>query len=119
MSTAATDAPQITIREIVEDVVGDIQRRRSARFDQDEEPYQRKNPIASDIDPDSCKRRQVLAIVKWNEAADVVTEAMAETIRQKTVTYDLERQLDGAKLLKCSEFGQAIIENMPKAGSVE
>ncbi|MSE16416.1 isocitrate dehydrogenase [Pantoea agglomerans] len=30
----------------------------------------------------------------------------------KTVTYDFERLMDGAKLLKCSEFGDAIIENM-------
>ena len=68
MTAAVADAPQITIREIVEDVVDEIQRRRSARFDEDAEPYQRKNPIASDIDPDSCKRRQVFQIVKWNEA---------------------------------------------------
>lgn len=68
MSTAPKPAPEITTREIVEGVVVEIQRRRTARFDADDGQYQRKNPIASDIDPDSCKRRQVLAIVKWDEA---------------------------------------------------
>lgn len=48
----------------------------------------------------------------WQEAADLVTHGMEKTISQKRVTYDLERQMDGATLLKCSEFGQAIIENM-------
>jgi isocitrate dehydrogenase len=33
-------------------------------------------------------------------------------INARTVTYDFERLMDGAKLLKCSEFGDAIIENM-------
>ncbi|PSQ85884.1 MAG: isocitrate dehydrogenase, partial [Bacteroidetes bacterium QH_2_63_10] len=34
------------------------------------------------------------------------------TIAQKRVTYDFERNLEGAELLKCSEFGQAVVENM-------
>jgi isocitrate dehydrogenase len=50
----------------------------------------------------------------WDEASDLVIKAMEKTILDKTVTYDLERQLDGAKLLKCSEFGEAIAENMDK-----
>ncbi len=50
----------------------------------------------------------------WDEAGDLVIKAMEKTILDKTVTYDLERQLDGAKLLKCSEFGEAIAENMDK-----
>lgn len=50
----------------------------------------------------------------WNEAADLVVKAMEETVLNKTVTYDLERQMDGAKLLKCSEYGQAIVDNMDK-----
>ena len=39
---------------------------------------------------------------------------MEETVQQKTVTYDLERQMDGATLLKCSEYGEAIVSNMDK-----
>jgi isocitrate dehydrogenase len=37
---------------------------------------------------------------------------MERTIEARTVTYDLERLMEGAKLLKCSEFGQALIDNM-------
>ncbi|EXF28218.1 isocitrate dehydrogenase [Citrobacter freundii ATCC 8090 = MTCC 1658 = NBRC 12681] len=37
---------------------------------------------------------------------------MEGAINARTVTYDFERLMDGAKLLKCSEFGDAIIENM-------
>ena len=51
----------------------------------------------------------------WQEAADAVVAGMGATIQQKRVTYDLERLIDGATLLKCSEFGNAIIENMEKA----
>ena len=48
----------------------------------------------------------------WNEAADLIIEAMGKTIGQKTVTYDFHRLMEGATLLKCSEFGDALIENM-------
>lgn len=48
----------------------------------------------------------------WNEAADLVVKAMEATISAKTVTYDFERLMDGATLRKCSEFGQALIDNM-------
>ncbi len=48
----------------------------------------------------------------WNEAADLIIQAMEETIGQKRVTYDFERLMESAILLKCSEFGQALIENM-------
>ena len=48
----------------------------------------------------------------WVEAADMITNAVQKTISNKTVTYDLERLMDGAKLLKCSEFGQAIVTNL-------
>lgn len=51
----------------------------------------------------------------WKEAGDLILGAMEKTILNKTVTYDLERQLDNAKLLKCSEFGEAIAENIDKA----
>jgi isocitrate dehydrogenase len=46
----------------------------------------------------------------WIEAADLVIEAMSKAIQNKTVTYDLERLMEGAKLLSCSEFGDAMIE---------
>lgn len=48
----------------------------------------------------------------WNEAADLVVKGLGGAISAKTVTYDLERLMDGASLLKCSEFGDAIIANM-------
>lgn len=48
----------------------------------------------------------------WNEAGDMIENALEKTISQKTVTYDLERQMTGAVKLKTSEFGERIIENM-------
>jgi len=48
----------------------------------------------------------------WNEAADLIIKGMDGAIAAKTVTYDFARMMDGAKLLKCSEFGQAIIKHM-------
>jgi len=48
----------------------------------------------------------------WQEAASSVVAALEKTISQKRVTYDLERQMEGATLLKTSEFGQAIVENL-------
>ncbi|MCH8220173.1 MAG: NADP-dependent isocitrate dehydrogenase [Proteobacteria bacterium] len=48
----------------------------------------------------------------WDEAADKILAAMDKTIANKTVTYDFERQMEGATLLKCSEFGDALIGNM-------
>lgn len=48
----------------------------------------------------------------WDTAANMIVKALEKTIRQKTVTYDLERQMEGAKLVKCSEFGDEIIKNM-------
>lgn len=50
--------------------------------------------------------------LKWDEAAELIRAAMEKTILEKTVTYDLERQMEGAQLLKCSEFGKAIAGNM-------
>jgi len=54
----------------------------------------------------------MLRHIGWNEAADLIKEAMNTTFEQKKVTYDFARQMDGAVLLKCSEFGDAIIANM-------
>jgi isocitrate dehydrogenase len=49
----------------------------------------------------------------WREAATALEQALAKTLEQKRVTYDLERQMSGATLLKTSEFGRAIVENLP------
>lgn len=54
----------------------------------------------------------LLRYLGWKEAADLIIDGMQKTIGAKTVTYDFERLMDGAKLLKCSEFGNAIIENL-------
>ena len=54
----------------------------------------------------------MLEHIGWNEAADLVTKALSETISQKRVTYDLERQMEGATRLSTSQFAAAIIENM-------
>jgi isocitrate dehydrogenase len=48
----------------------------------------------------------------WGEAADLIERALEKTIAQKRVTYDFERLMTGAKLLKCSEFADAIVGNM-------
>jgi isocitrate dehydrogenase len=50
----------------------------------------------------------------WPEAGDAIESALARTIEQKRVTYDFERQMEGAKLLKTSEFAEAIVENISK-----
>lgn len=48
----------------------------------------------------------------WVEAADLVLKGMEKAIAKGEVTYDFHRQMDDAKLLKCSEFGQAVADNM-------
>ena len=48
----------------------------------------------------------------WNEAADLIISSLAKTIRQKRVTYDFERLMEGATKLSCSGFGNAMVENM-------
>ncbi|MFO0873687.1 MAG: NADP-dependent isocitrate dehydrogenase [Phycisphaerales bacterium] len=50
--------------------------------------------------------------MKWDEAADLVIKGIDGAIGAKTVTYDFERMMPGSKLLKCSEFADAIIEHM-------
>ena len=54
----------------------------------------------------------MLEYMGWSEAAQLINGALEKTISQKTVTYDFARLMEGAKELKCSEFGQAIIDNM-------
>ncbi|MGB0791350.1 MAG: NADP-dependent isocitrate dehydrogenase [Candidatus Thalassarchaeaceae archaeon] len=48
----------------------------------------------------------------WSKAADLIVKGVERAISSKTVTYDFERLMDGAKLLQCSEFGDAIISHM-------
>ena len=54
----------------------------------------------------------MLEYMGWTEAGEMIVEAMTKTIQNKTVTYDLHRQIEGATKLSCSEFAQAIVENM-------
>lgn len=54
----------------------------------------------------------MLRYMGWNEAADLVVKGVEGAISGKRVTYDFERLMEGATLLKCSEFGTEIIENM-------
>jgi isocitrate dehydrogenase len=48
----------------------------------------------------------------WSEAADLILNSIEKTIASKEVTYDFARLMEGAKELKCSEFGDALIKNM-------
>ena len=50
----------------------------------------------------------------WKEAGDLVRKGIAKTVQQKTVTYDLARQMPGAKKIRCSEFGKAVCGNIRK-----
>jgi isocitrate dehydrogenase len=54
----------------------------------------------------------MLRYLGWKEAADLIITGLETTIAKKTVTYDFARLMDGAKLLKTSEFGSEIIANM-------
>jgi isocitrate dehydrogenase len=54
----------------------------------------------------------MLRYMGWTEAADAIISAMDKTIAQKTVTYDFARLMEGAKEVKCSEFGDALIRNL-------
>jgi isocitrate dehydrogenase len=54
----------------------------------------------------------MLNYLGWKEAAKMIENAMGKTIGQKIVTYDFARLMEGAKEVKCSEFGKAIVENM-------
>jgi isocitrate dehydrogenase len=54
----------------------------------------------------------MLQYMGWQEAADLVTEAMTRTIQAKQVTYDLHRQMEGATKLSTSQFAQAIVDHM-------
>jgi isocitrate dehydrogenase len=54
----------------------------------------------------------MLEYLGWIEAARIIDDAVQRTIQAKTVTYDLHRQMKGATLLSCSQFGEAVVRNM-------
>jgi isocitrate dehydrogenase len=54
----------------------------------------------------------MLRHLRWFEAAEAIEAAVAKTISQKKVTYDLERQMEGATKVSTSDFGRAIVENV-------
>lgn len=54
----------------------------------------------------------MLRYLGWKEAADLIIRALERTIASKIVTYDFARLMDGATEVKCSEFGEAIVNNM-------
>jgi isocitrate dehydrogenase len=66
------------------------------------------------INPGSLILSAVMMLrhLKWWDAADAIERGIAKTIQQKKVTYDLERQMEGATKLKTSEFARAIVENV-------
>ncbi|HEX8408535.1 MAG TPA: isocitrate dehydrogenase (NADP(+)) [Thermoanaerobaculia bacterium] len=66
------------------------------------------------INPGSLILSAVMMLrhMKWWEAADAIETGIAKTIQQKKVTYDLERQMQGATKVKTSEFAQAIVDNI-------
>jgi isocitrate dehydrogenase len=54
----------------------------------------------------------MLRYLGWKEAADLIIQGLDKTIKSRVVTYDFARLMEGAKEVKCSEFGEAIIKNM-------
>jgi isocitrate dehydrogenase len=54
----------------------------------------------------------LLQHIGWNEAAECVERALQRTVSDKVVTYDLARQMEGAREVKCSEFAHAVVERM-------
>ena len=54
----------------------------------------------------------MLTYMGWKEASDLIWQSLVATVKQRTVTYDLARQIEGAREVKCSEFAQAIVDNI-------
>jgi len=54
----------------------------------------------------------MLRHMEWHEAADLIVKGMEGAIAAATVTYDFERLMEGATLLSCSDFGDAMISHM-------
>jgi isocitrate dehydrogenase len=50
--------------------------------------------------------------LEWQEVAELIYKGLEKAIASKRVTYDFHRQMEGATLLKCSEFGNEIVKNM-------
>ena len=72
--------------------------------------YAGKDPV----NPSSLilSAEMMLRHLGWNKAADLIVKGLAGTIATKTVTYDLERLMEGASKLNCSAFGRAIVDRM-------
>jgi isocitrate dehydrogenase len=58
----------------------------------------------------------MLDYMGWKEAATAIRSALQQTVKAGIVTYDLARQIEGAREVRCSEFGRAVLANMKKAG---
>jgi isocitrate dehydrogenase len=54
----------------------------------------------------------MLDYLDWRQSSDLIRQALQATIKSGTVTYDLARQIEGAREVKCSEFAQSIVEHM-------
>ena len=55
---------------------------------------------------------EMLRFMGWTEAAEIIVTALIRTIKQGKVTYDLARQMEKVREVKCSEFGSAIVKNL-------
>ena len=55
---------------------------------------------------------EMLRFIGWARAGDIIVQALTRAIARGTVTYDLARQMDYAREVKCSEFGAHIVENI-------
>ena len=73
-----------------------------------------KYAVLDKVNPSSVilSGEMMLRYMGWKEAADLILSSMEKTIAKKQVTYDFHRLMEGATLLKCSEFGDALISNM-------
>lgn len=56
--------------------------------------------------------KMMLEYLGWKEAAELIWKALSKTIQSKVVTYDLARQMEGAREVKCSQFADEIVKNI-------
>lgn len=56
--------------------------------------------------------KMMLDYIGWGEAADLLARSLEDTVSQKKVTYDLARNMEGAKEVRTSEFAKYMVENM-------
>jgi len=56
--------------------------------------------------------RIMLEYIGWEDTQELVKNALEQTIKDKTVTYDIHRNIEGGKKVKCSEFADLVVENM-------